>query len=135
MKLELEDGTVFERPSEHDIEQALDTLGRAGNSFAVLSTDVMTYIQTAGSRDAGYSLEYQAEDTDRHYRVPEPVSHDEVVSIFKRYVVGDVSWNEEYPWDRIEIDSAVESGCMGVVLIMPVLVLVVARLVGAAYCV
>ena len=47
MRLELEDGTVFEQPSEDDIDQALDTLVRNDNSYAILSQDEMTYIQTS----------------------------------------------------------------------------------------
>ena len=128
MKLELEDGTVIERPSEHDIEQALDTLGRHGNSFAILSQEMMTYVQTAGARDSGYDLEYQEEDTEHHYRVPELVSHDAVVSVFKRYARGDDSWKTEFAWERKEVGSGGSSGCLNVVLLVLVLVLVVARL-------
>ena len=134
MRLELEDGTVFERPSERDIEQAIDTLGRHGNSFAILMQDAMTYIQTAGSRDTGYRLEYQAEDTDHHYGVVEPVSHEEVVAVFNRYAKGDMSWKEDYSWTREEIGAPGGWGCMGVVSIMLVLVFVVARLIRAAWC-
>lgn len=130
MTLELEDGTVFEQPSEHDIEQAIGSLGNREDSFAILSQDSTTYVQTAGSRDTEYyyDLEYQEEDTKHHYRVPWPVSHDVVVSVFKRYAKGDVSWKDECQWEPMELDSAElgsagGSGCMSVIMLILVLVM------------
>ena len=104
------------------------------NECAILSQDAMTYIQTVGSRDTGYHLEYQAEDTDHHYCALEPVSHDEVVSVFRRYAMGDMSWKEDYSSTREEIGSPGGSGCMGVVSIMFALMFVVIRLIRAACC-
>ena len=77
---------------------------------------------------------YQNEDTDQHYGVVEPVSHDEVVAIFKRYAKGNMSWKEDYSWTRQEIGAPGGWGCMGVVSIVTVLVFVVARLVREACC-
>ena len=135
MKLEFEDGTVFKQPSEDEIEQALDKLGRQGNSFAILSKDVMTYIQAAGSRDAGFRLEYQADNTEHHYHVLELVTYDEIVSVFRRYAKGNMSWKQDYPWEREDVGAETGSGCMGVVLIILVLLSVVARVVSAACCI
>ena len=132
MRLELEDGTVFEQPSEDDIDQALDTLVRNDNSYAILSQDEMTYIQTSASPDADYDLEYQAGETEHHYRVSEPVPYYKVVAAFKRYAKNDPAWKTEYKWERQTIGSADGSGCTGVFLIVLVVMIGATTLVGTA---
>ncbi len=124
MKLELENGTVIEQPSEDDIQGALSSLGDRGNGFAILSQGVMTYVQALGSRDEGYHLEYQEDDTQHHFRVPELVPHDQVVSVFKRYAKGDASWKEELAWEREDLDALSGSGCSGVLLLVLVFLIV-----------
>jgi hypothetical protein len=132
MRLELEDGAVFEQPSEDDIDQALDTLVRNDNSYAILSQDEMTYIQASVSPDADYDLEYQAGDTEHHYRVSEPVLHSKVVAAFKHYAQNDPAWKTEYNWERQTIGSADGSGCTSVFLIVLVVIIGATTLVGAA---
>jgi hypothetical protein len=129
MKLELEDGTVVEQPSEHDIEQALSALDAQGNGFAILSQGLMTYVQTSRLEPDRYSLEYQVDDTEHHYQLAEPVSHEEVVAVFKRYARRDLSWTEEHQWKRIRVSAAGGSGCMGQGFVILVLLFLVASIV------
>ena len=61
-----------------------------------LGQDQVTYVQTAGTKEDGYALEYQQGDLDHHYRISEWVSYDQVLSVFKRYAKGDETWKTEF---------------------------------------
>lgn len=125
MKLELEDGTTISQPSDQDIEVSLARLDGRRSSFAILNRDAMTYIQTAGTYESGYELEYQDEDTEHHYRAIGSVDHEQVVSAFQRYAKGDPSWKDDFTWERVEIKSAA-GGCAGIAALGFVLLTMVA---------
>ena len=113
MKLETEDGTPISQPSDQDIEVSLARLDGKRSSFAILNRDAMTYIQTAGTYESGYVLEYQDKDIEHHYRALGSVTHEEVVLAFQRYAKGDPSWKGDFEWERQEISPAVGPGCAG----------------------
>lgn len=110
MQLEMEDGTLLENPSERDLQKALVRLGSQGNTFAILSRNEMTYLQTAGDDTDGYILEYQVDTTNEHYQLDERVlSKEEVIQAFTSYLQGSYRWQEEYQWQKMILES---SGCI-----------------------
>jgi hypothetical protein len=117
MNLEVEDGTSIGQPSDQDIEVSLARLDGSRISFATLSRDPMTYIQTAGTYESGYDLEYQDEDTEHHYRAVGSVTYDQVVSAFQRYAKGDPSWKDDFKWERQEFSRPGGSGCAGITVL------------------
>ena len=125
MKLEVEDETPITQPSDQDIEVWLARLDGKRCGFASLNRDAMTYIQTAGTYESGFDLEYQDEDTEHHYRAIDPADHEQVVSAFQRYAKGDPSWKDGFTWERVEIKSAT-GGCAGIAVLGFVLLALVA---------
>ena len=129
MKLELADGTVIKHPNESEIEQAIKTLVPDDDGFAILSHDEMTYIQSTRSSNFDFELEYQAGDTDQHFRVSEPVPLDNVVEAFKYYARNDPKWKTEFNWERQAIGTVDRSGCAGVLFIVLVAMIFIPALV------
>jgi hypothetical protein len=103
MNLTLESGRVIHDPTEPDIVVSIESEG-----FAILGGD-NTFIQCAkDSKDTGgndlYTLEYQEEPLDSHYRaVDEPITLDRVRSAFIKYARGDESWHSDFLWEKMEV--------------------------------
>ena len=99
MKLELENAPAVVNPDADAITSSLATV----RGFAILSRDEMTYIQTSGSARAGFVLEYQDGDTDRHYRCPDELSLEQVSQAFRSYAQGTDSWKTSLRWNKEDI--------------------------------
>ncbi len=99
MKLELENAPAVTNPDEDTIRTSLACV----DGFAILSRDEMTYIQTFGSAEDGFSLEYQEGDTDSHYRCTDDLSFGQVTQAFLSYAKGTGSWKTALQWQKEDI--------------------------------
>ncbi len=100
MNLTLESGRVIHDPTESDIVVSIESEG-----FAILGGDYtyIQYVKESGG-DGRYTLEYQEESLDSHYRATdEPITLDRVRSAFIKYVRGDESWRSDFRWERMEL--------------------------------
>ena len=103
MMLTIGGDRIIRNPSGDDIRGALESLdGSAGDAFAILGPDDMTYIQAGGDRHTGFDLEYQEGSVDRHYRAQkDDISLDEIVQAFIRYRDGWSDWKVQFRFERI----------------------------------
>jgi hypothetical protein len=100
MQLELGTGQIVKDPSLDQIAAALKALPGGDDSFAILSRDEMTYMQTTGSAAGGFELEYQAGSTREHYMCTNrQVSLDVTIRVFQLYAQRDVRWLSEVAWE------------------------------------
>lgn len=101
MRLELDDGTVLEDPSDSDIARALASTARGDNSFAILSHSEMTYLQACEGSRPGLVLEYQEGSLTEHYRsIDEAIPLEQVTRTFQKYAKSDESWLDAATWRR-----------------------------------
>jgi hypothetical protein len=101
MELELESGQIIRQVSEDDILDSIE-----GEQFAILSLDPGTYIQCAEQQEPPfeYILEYQDGSIDEHYRAAdEPITLDQVVATFLKYLRGDPSWRYDFQWEKMDL--------------------------------
>ena len=103
MRLETQDGRRIDNPDERQIDEAIRAM-EADDAFVILSRDEMTYIQASGDVSAGFVLEYQAGDIDRHFSAAAgPHSADRVSKAFRQYALGDPGWESDFQWEPLEI--------------------------------
>lgn len=117
MRIESEDGTSIESPTEADIERIIDSLGGEGNVFAILTARPMTYMQTAVLDDR-FQLEYQEDDTEHHYEASEPPTKEAVVATMQQYALGDDRWKSAHEWKHLDLSGHARSGCAGALLLL-----------------
>lgn len=99
MRLELEDGTEIERPTDSDIAAALASLQRRENSFAILSETEMTYLQASAGDGDRFALEYQDGSLVEHYTsIDQNIPLERIVRTFQKYASDDKSWRTEMEW-------------------------------------
>jgi len=103
MKLEFENGAVFENPSDATIAETLTSLGGENNTFAILSSSTWTYIQVAVGHDATCLLEYQEGSTEWHFQAETFVPLAQAIQAFQQYGHGDPAWKRTCDWRRITI--------------------------------
>jgi hypothetical protein len=95
MRLELSDGSGLDDPTPEQIAEALAALPADAGSFAILSREELTYLQTSGSAKEGFVLEYQEGGLDQHYQsVAKQLPLDLVTRAFQCYAAADESWRE-----------------------------------------
>jgi len=112
------DAALTERVIE---EQLLSLPGGDNDSFLVLSSSDMSYIQASGSFDEGFILEYQEESIEHHYAcVDQLISQEKLIQAFKDYLNGTDAWKNDLAWEKEEISSR-ESGA-GIIVCVLVLV-------------
>ena len=96
--MELGSGRIIREATEDDILAYVQ-----GEDFAILSTDPNTYIQCAEQKEPPYEyvLECQHGSLEQHYRAADGrITLDRVLSAFRKYLRGDVSWNTDFRWER-----------------------------------
>lgn len=103
LELELETGPWNEPLTDDSIAIALGRLDGDGCSYAILAQSEQTYLQTTGTPESGFVLEYQVDDYDHHYQsLRQDISLTEIVSAFQKYARRDASWQRDHEWRRLE---------------------------------
>ena len=66
----------------------------------------MTYIQTSGSTESGFILEYQDGSIEEHYSCRDaPLNADQIVETLQRYFTNHDRWKSEFTWDKEDLGS------------------------------
>lgn len=101
MKLETGTGRTIVGPSASQIAEELAALPGGTDSFAILSRNPLTYIQTAGSPSEGFVLEYQEGSVGRHYpSVDGNLPLSSVTKAFQLYAAEDAGWRSVVQWEH-----------------------------------
>ncbi len=103
MQLILEDGTTWHFPNAAAIRNALAQVNGDDNSFIVLEADATTYMQAVGNEAAGFTVEYQDGDINRHYQAQDLCSFEQTATLFEQYARGDDAWHTAVGWQLIKI--------------------------------
>ena len=107
LQLETSSGRKISDPSASQVGYELVALPSASDSFATLSSGDETYIQTTGSRSAGFVLEYRDGSADSHFKsTSKSLSIDAVTEVFQRFAAGDPSWKSRIVWSRIHDNAS-----------------------------
>ena len=61
------------------------------------------FMQTSGSTDRGFVLEYQEGSTDEHFQVAAKVELEQVVAAFTAYGQGSDTWRTDFNWSKLAI--------------------------------
>ena len=103
MKLEVNGATLAKNATGAELERALEQQVNRNDAQFILAEDDMTYLQGCFNEGKGFYLEYQIEDTDRHYTTSRNFTLEEVKEIAIAYLRGDTSWRETYGWSKMEL--------------------------------
>ena len=119
-RLELEGRPPIENPDSAAIEDALARVGTEGSTFATLSRDDVSYIQTAIALGEGFLLEYQEGSLEAHFRCPQILPRERVVEAFQKYARGDESWRAPLAWEKQDLVAgpAKAGGCLATALLL-----------------
>ena len=83
------------------IRQAFaDDAGRG--EFIILFAAEEIFIQAAGEGDGPYALEYREGGRGQHCQCRRDVKKAEVETAFLKYLAGDPSWKDPFPWQPLE---------------------------------
>ena len=104
-------------PSDSEIRDGILKIDGKKNSFAILSIDEMTYIQTSGSPLTGFVLEYQNGSLENHYRASDLIAvPDKIIAAFISYRLQDGAWQEGFVWEKDDLSQgnveAAGNGCV-----------------------
>jgi hypothetical protein len=101
-------------PDDDAIDEVLRSLDAKDNLFAILATDDMNYMQTSGSAETGFVLEYQAGSMDQHFLASDAqISVEEVAEAFKSYLRQNDQWKSGFDWEKQDL-AAKDGGCASV---------------------
>lgn len=95
----------IQNPTDTDIRQAVSSLDTDKNSaFLVLATSELTYMQTSGDKNIGFSLEYQEGNTEHHYQAKrDDFTAEEIIQAMISYCAGSENWKKISEWMRIDV--------------------------------
>ncbi len=101
-RLTLENDTLIDNPTSNQIAQVISSLNTTDNTFAILESSDMTYIQTAFQNAGEFVLEFQDGSLDKHYQttVETPL---EVMAAFQGFLESREDWKRTINWQKIEI--------------------------------
>ncbi len=124
-------GDVTDLPMSTDmIAEKVRLLADKGDFFLVLAKDEMTYIQTSGSAESGFVLEYQDGSIEEHYSCTDaPLTVDQIVETLQRYFTNHDRWKSEFSWEKEDLGSSTAQADVGTATILRVLGLAVAGIV------
>ncbi len=126
MKLILNGDPLDSTVDDGLIMRSIYSLTGEGDSFAILSKDDMTYIQTAGGPNSGFILEYQDGSLDKHFTCTnQNLTAAQVVNAFQSYTKQDGRWQQEFEWETAGLGTEGGSSSVGTILILLILVIAV----------
>lgn len=106
MRLETEEGAPIEDPTEDQIRQALQGLGRESGTFALLARreEPHEYMQTTGEGNA-FIVEFH--EGGRHFRATnEEMAFDATLALLASYRRGDDGWRTTTLWKDVTKEVA-----------------------------
>jgi hypothetical protein len=107
MDFSINGGASIEDPTPQDITTGLASLTGTGDSFAILASSEMTYLQASGGPSHGFVIEYQVDSLDQHYQsVSNSLPLSTVTTAFQRYAVSDPSWKSVTGWQHLDLSGA-----------------------------
>jgi hypothetical protein len=101
-RLTLENDTIIDHPTSDQIAWALSTLNTTDNTFAILESDDMTYIQTAMEKAQEFVLEFQDGSLDKHYQTKVEDLH-QVVTEFQGFLEAREAWKQTIDWQKVDV--------------------------------
>jgi hypothetical protein len=102
IRLILENDTIIDNPTSNQIALALSTLNTTENTFAILESDDMTYIQTAMENTQEFVLEFQDGSLDKHYQTNVETLL-EVMAAFQGFLEAREDWKRTIDWQKIAV--------------------------------
>ena len=125
------DGDVLDQPVTNElITQAFASMAGKGEFFIILAHDEMTYIQTSGSSEAGFVLEYQDGSIEKHYSCTDTqLSADRVIEALQRYFNNHGRWKSDFTWEQLDLGSP-PAASLSKKTILSALAIVIAIVVG-----
>lgn len=102
MTLRIGGNKIIENPSDEEIATELWNLDMAyEDSFAILGTSNMTYIQVYGDKDNGFILEYQEGSLACHYKaIDENIPCEQIVESFIAYRCDKTYWRDMFVFKK-----------------------------------
>ena len=97
-RLKLEDGTVVQPVIEGRLREALASLDPS-NTFAILERDDGAFMQTSGSLNDGFYLEYRLKQTEAHYAAAaEALPAEKIEEVMLRFARYEAGWRNALDW-------------------------------------
>jgi hypothetical protein len=105
MELQSEKYPAIKHPDSNDIINSIDLLNMEDNTFLILSSSKMDYLQLAKS-DSSWIAEYQIESVHNHYVCKnELLKKEDIINILNSYNSKTNDWLTKYNWEKLEISK------------------------------
>lgn len=102
MKLKLPNFDIEENATEALIETTISGLKEEPDSFVILETDEMNYIQALFTEN-GFIVQFQEGSIDKHYEFNTYLSRPQTISLFKSYLSGIDDWQGDIAYSKINL--------------------------------
>ncbi len=90
-------------PSREEIRQAILDLDIQGEcAFLILHGGGPNFLQTTGSSQTGYTVEYGEGEPNIFYRAATDSSTEQITAMFHLYLAGSDDWKGMTEWERID---------------------------------
>jgi hypothetical protein len=101
-RLTLENDIIIDNPTSNQIAQAISSLNSTDNTFVILESGDMTYIQTAFQNEGEFVLEFQDGSLEKHYQTTVETSL-EVMAAFQGFLEAREDWKRTIDWQKINL--------------------------------
>ncbi len=102
IRLTLENDTIINNPTSTQVALAISTLNTTENTFAILESDDLTYIQTGYQNAGEFVLEFQDGSLDKHYQTTVETPY-EVLAAFQGFLESRETWKQTIDWQKIAV--------------------------------
>lgn len=95
----------IQNPSEQDVRQAFEALEKGWIEFVILEDErASVYIQTAGSADEAYVVEYNDGSDQCQWRATDSnVTPAHILDTFLLFRRGDINWKNQFTWQKFKV--------------------------------
>ena len=122
MKLSRGTGADVVDPASDQIVEAIRSLPGGMDSFVILTRSENQFLQTLGSREEGFHLEYKESETRHFVATDAEISETQLIQTFLAYLDGDDSWKRRHQWTKMKTSG----GCRGTAVSVFAIAMVIA---------
>ena len=98
---------IDEEATEDLIRSSISEVKGKVDSFAILSTDEMNYIQALAT-DHGFVVQFQTGSVDEHYEFDTYLSRPQTINLFQAYLEGIKEWQGNLSCSKVQIMGVAE---------------------------
>jgi hypothetical protein len=117
MKLSRGTGADVVDPTPDQIVEAIRSLPGGMDSFVILTRSENQFLQTLGSRQEGFHLEYKESEARHFVATDAEITETQLIQTFLAYLDGDDSWKRRHQWTTLKASGGCRNTAVSVLAI------------------